>query len=44
MLTLSSYFSVLYLAAVLPGVVLAYAVLLRRIRWVVLLLSSYAVF
>jgi len=44
MLTLSSYFSVLYLAAVLPGVVLAYAVLPRRIRWVVFLLSSYAVF
>lgn len=44
MLTLSSYFSVLYLAVLLPGAALAYAVLPQRFRRAVLLLSSYAVF
>lgn len=44
MLPLSSYFSLLYLAILLPGTVLAYTVLPQKYRRAVLLLSSYAVF
>ena len=42
--SLHSYFSILYLIAFLPIVLVAYQVVAQRLRWAVLLLASYAFF
>lgn len=44
MCSLSTWFSVMYLAVLLPGTILAYAILPQRLRRVVLLAVSYGVF
>ena len=41
---LNSYFSIAYLAIFLPVVIVAYALIPRRFRWVVLLAASYVFF
>ena len=39
---MASYFSISFFAVILPAVVVAYALVPRRARWVVLLLAGYA--
>ena len=41
---LHSYFSILYIVAFLPIVLVAYQVVAQRLRWAVLLVASYAFF
>ena len=42
--SLHSYFSILYIIAFLPIVLVAYQVVAQRLRWAVLLVASYAFF
>ena len=42
--SLHSYFSILYIVAFLPIVLVAYQVVAQRLRWAVLLVASYAFF
>ena len=44
MFSFASYFSVVYLVAFLPAVVIVYSLVPQRVRWVVLLCASYVFF